>query len=160
MQAKSPNLIEIKQWTRWFAVEHNNRAWQLAELTERTEAQNREMIDTAHAAALHWSRVGKPVNAMRADQLLAWVYAIAGDAKRASTYAHYCHTAIEANIERLSNWDNTFQTLVDALVAQATGDGPGHNAATQRASAARETLSNPQDRLIFDGFARQAGIDF
>ena len=159
MHQKAPNLIEIKHWTRWFAIEHNNRAWQLAELPERTEDQTREMIDAAHAAALHWSRVGQPVNGCRADQLLAWVYALTGDAARASNYAQRCRAAIDANIQGLSNWDHAFQTLVDAVVTQANRDAPGHRAAAQRAAAARDTLTDPDDRKIFDGFARQAGID-
>lgn len=160
MKPDAPTLTEIKQWTRWFAIEHNNRAWELAEFPERSAELTREMLDTAHAAALHWSRVGTSAHALRADQLLAWVYALAGDAPRAGGYAEVCRSAIAADPEGLSDWDKTFQTLVDAIVAQAAGDVDGHNAAAERARAARAALTDPPDITIFDGLAKQAEITF
>lgn len=160
MKPKAPTLPEIKQWTRWFAIEHNNRAWELAELPERPAELTREMLDTAHAAALHWSRVGTAVHTMRANQLLAWVYALTGDTPRAGGYAKDCRSAIAADPEGLRDWDTTFQTLVDAIVARGAGDVAGHEAAAERATTARATLADPQDRKIFDGFAKQAGITF
>lgn len=160
MQTKSPNLIEIKQWTRWFAVEHNNRAWQLAELAERSDEQDREMIDAAHAAALHWSRVGQVVNTLRADQLLAWVYALNGDATRADEYAQQSRELIAAQIEGLSDWDRAFQSLVDAIVARAANNHASHQALNTNAATARALLTNPEYLRIFDQFAIQAGVTF
>ncbi|MEM1354949.1 MAG: hypothetical protein AAGH88_08700 [Planctomycetota bacterium] len=160
MKQKAPNLIEIKQWTKWFAIEHNNRAWSLAELAERTNTEQREMINAAHAAALHWSRIGQAINGYRADQLLCWVYALTGDATRAAEYGQRCAAAVDADLEGLSSWDRSFQTLVDAMVAKASGDGKNHDAAKTRATAARQSLTDPSNREVFDGFAKQAGIDF
>ena len=42
--------IEVARWTRWFAIECNNRVWRLAEATRRTSAEDDEMLHAAHAA--------------------------------------------------------------------------------------------------------------
>ena len=57
--------FEVSQAHRWFAVELNNRAWDLVEATERSPDETDEMIDSAHAACLHWRAVGVPLNALR-----------------------------------------------------------------------------------------------
>jgi hypothetical protein len=42
---------EIKKAHRWFAVEGNNRAWDLAAKASRTPAEDSEMLLAAYAAA-------------------------------------------------------------------------------------------------------------
>jgi len=56
--ADTPAAEEIRKWNKWFAAECNNRAWRLAEQPSRTPAEDQEMVHCAHAAALHWSKVG------------------------------------------------------------------------------------------------------
>jgi len=60
--ANEPSLDEIARWDRWFAVEMNNRGWELAEQAERTPEETEEMLHAAHAAAMHWARVGTDLN--------------------------------------------------------------------------------------------------
>jgi len=43
-----PSAEELSRWHRWFAVECNNRAWQLADQAERTAAEDDEMLNAAH----------------------------------------------------------------------------------------------------------------
>ena len=75
MQEAEP--IDITTWHKRFTVETNNRAWDLA-IQPRTPAQDREMLDAAHASAWHWSAIGTELNRMRATMLLAEVHAVLG----------------------------------------------------------------------------------
>jgi hypothetical protein len=82
--------IDTERAHRWFAVEFNNRAWDLVELAQRSAAETEEMIHTAHAACLHWSAVGNVVNQLRAQCLLATAYATAGFGEAAVRHAEKC----------------------------------------------------------------------
>ena len=59
-----------EEWHKRFAVECNNRAWDLAEKEGRTPDEDSQMLCAAYASSWHWSKIGQPVNAMRADALL------------------------------------------------------------------------------------------
>ena len=66
----TPTAEELHDRHRYFAVECNNRAWDLA-AKPRTAAEDDEMLNAAHAAAYHWRAVGTDLHAMRARMLLA-----------------------------------------------------------------------------------------
>jgi hypothetical protein len=82
--------FDISQAHHWFAVELNNRAWDLIEATERSPEETDELIDAAHGACLHWRAVGAPQNALRAECLLSTAYALAGLAESAVHHAEKC----------------------------------------------------------------------
>jgi hypothetical protein len=69
--------FDLQEAHRWFAVEFNNRAWDLVEAPSRSPEESREMIHAAHAACIHWQAVGGPVNELRGEYLLATAYAVA-----------------------------------------------------------------------------------
>ena len=76
--ADQPGDEEIRKWHRRFAVECNNRAWRLSEASTRSPADDAEMVNAAHAAAFHWSKVGTELHAARAEMLLGHVHALLG----------------------------------------------------------------------------------
>ena len=61
---------------RQLAVDLFNRAWTLMETDERTEEQDDELINTAHASAYHWTQVGTPANRARSEWQLSRVYTV------------------------------------------------------------------------------------
>jgi hypothetical protein len=48
------------------------------------------MISAAHAARSHWSALGKPINALRAESLLATAYLAAGRPELSLHHAERC----------------------------------------------------------------------
>lgn len=70
-----PEANEPKAWHQYFAMQANNRAWDLA-IVERSESENEEMLDAAHTAAFHWNIIGTDLHKMRAKMLLAEVHAL------------------------------------------------------------------------------------
>lgn len=92
--ADQPSEEEVRKWHRRFAVECNNRAWRLSEEETRSPAADTEMLNAAHAAALHWGKVGTEIHAARADRLLGHVYALLGHGALAMLCAPFGRDAI------------------------------------------------------------------
>lgn len=84
------NSFDVPRAQRWFAVEFNNRAWDLVEQAERTDAETEEMIHAAHAALVHWQAAGTALNSLRAYCLLATAYIAAQRIDSAARYAKIC----------------------------------------------------------------------
>ncbi len=125
---------------RWFAVELNNLAWGLVESAARTPRDDERMIHAAHASCHHWLQVGTPLNHLRAQCLLATVYAAAGLAEAALRHARRCL--------ELSDEAGDSQTLFDRATAYGCG-ARAHQCAGEREKAAE-----------LQGVAREAARGF
>ena len=144
---EQPDKEALDKWHRWFAVECNNRAWELAAVPGRTPEEDREMLSAAYAAAFHWSKVGKPVNTMRADLLLAHVHALLGHGREALAYAASCLRFCETNEHEA--WDVAFAHLEMALAAATSGDAEQHARHYAIACGMGERLEDEEDRQCF-----------
>src|SRR5688500_14728068 len=82
--------FDLQKAHRWFAVECNNLAWELADAPSRTPEQAERMVHAAHAACFHWLHAGDLLNHLRAQVLLATAYDAAGLAEAAVRYAEKC----------------------------------------------------------------------
>jgi hypothetical protein len=81
-------------WRRRFASRANNRAWTLSEQASRTPAEDREMLDAAHAAMYLWSPFGTAANFAMARQLLGRVHALLGNTRYALPYAQAAYATL------------------------------------------------------------------
>src|SRR2546428_14045557 len=102
--AEQPTQEIIEQWNRWFAVECNNRAWDLIEKANRTPAEDREMLHAACASAFHWSKVGKPIHSARGEVTLSFAHALLGHPGMALHYAKSCLHFLKATHARTGTW--------------------------------------------------------
>jgi hypothetical protein len=148
-----PSDEEIARWQRWFAVEFNNRAWQLAESAVRTPSETEEMLHAAHAAALHWSRAGTPLHVARAAMLLGHAHGLAGNGRLALRYA-------TASFEHFSShdspdWEMAFAHAVMAGAAHAYGDPAMHEKHYREAARLGDAIADDEDRAIFMRSFRQ-----
>lgn len=75
---------------RWFAVECNNGCWDLLEAESLTPQQAERLVHMAHAACHHWLQAGTGLNHLRAECLLATVYARLGYGDAAERHANRC----------------------------------------------------------------------
>lgn len=136
---------ESRSWHKRFAIECNNRAWELS-VQPRTLLQDREMLDSAHASAWHWDKVGSELNRMRAVTLLAEVHALLGLGASALSFAQ---TMSDYFARRDSEpWERAVTSAVEAHAAHAAGDRARHHAAHARAAAALAAIDNDEDRAI------------
>jgi hypothetical protein len=143
--AKSPE--EIAEWHRWFAIESNNRAWNLAASTIRTPAETDDMLHAAHAAALHWNAIGTELNRVRASMLLGHVHALVGDGVRAKRYSQAAYDYVTSH--KSDDWEVAFAHAILANAAAASGDAALHAKHYAIAERIGGTLSS-EERPIFD----------
>ena len=143
----TPPPEETARWRRHFAVECNNRAWQLAEQVERSVGENEEMVHAAHAAALLWEGIGDETHRARGWLLLGHALGLAGHGAEGLGYAR---RSLEFFLAReCPDWEIAFAHLAVASAARAAGEAALFQ--TERAEAARlgEAIADPEDREIF-----------
>lgn len=113
--------FDLPQAHRYFAVELNNLAWDLAEAATRSPEDVERMIHAAHAACHHWLQVGSPLNHQRALCLLATAYAVAGRIESAVHYSALCLELCERNGDTQSAFDRATAFGCSSVAAEAAG---------------------------------------
>lgn len=131
---------------RHFAIECNNKAWALAEAPE-AEARRDELLNLAHASALHWQAIGTDLEAMRATMLLANVHAQLGLAASALSYAQRMRNYFLGQ-SATPDWEIAFVHTIHARACACAGDATGHADSYARARAAIAAIADPQDKAI------------
>jgi hypothetical protein len=150
---EQPSEDDLKKWHRWFAIDSNNSAWKLASSDARSEAENRQMLFRAYAAAYHWSQVGTPLNDARADLTLARVHSLLGQGEPALHYARRSHDFFESH--ECEDWDKAFGHAEVAYAAAVLGKADVHARHYTKAKQLGEAIADPEDRKVFlEEFAR------
>jgi hypothetical protein len=143
---------ESAKWTRRLAIECNNRAWRLSEAVNRSAEEDEEMLHAAHAAALHWGKVGSELNRARATMLLGHVHALRGLGSSALAYAR---AAFEYVVARESPpWEIAFAHAVLANAAAAAGERPLHAKHHAVARTLGAALPDAEEREMFEATFR------
>jgi len=141
----TPDMIE--KWNRWFAIECNNGAWNLASKPNRTPEEDKEMVYGAYAAAYHWSKVGNPLNDARADTTLSHALSLAGKGDVALEHAKRSLSFFEKG--EGTDWDVAFAHAEIALAAAVIGDKGLHKKHYALAKQKGETIKADEDKKIF-----------
>lgn len=142
-----PSNEEIAKWHRWFGIECNNRAWELAEAPARTPEEAQELLHAAHASAWHWNRIGTPLNAARAQMLLGQAHALSGDGQLALQYAKASYAYFTTH--ESPDWELAFAHAVLANAARAAGEGALHAQHYREAARLGAAIGAAADREIF-----------
>ena len=142
--------FDVKRAHRWFAVELNNLAWQLAEAPERSLLDNQRMIHAAHGACFHWLEAGNLVNHLRAQCLLSTAYAKAGLADAAVRHARKCiELSHEAGDQQTAFDRATAHGCLSAAYAIA-GRVTEARAEHQLATLATAGFDDPSEMPVFE----------
>ena len=135
-----------ESWHRFFAMEGNNRAWDLA--NEPANASGiHELLNAAHASAWHWQAVGTELNHMRARMLLAEVHALAGHGSTALAYAGEMRGYFLGKGDT-PDWELAFAHAIFAHAAHTAGRPDLHGPAHQSAASAVAAIAGDEDRAI------------
>jgi hypothetical protein len=143
--AKTLDDADAPAWHKRFAARRNNRAWDLS-CRDRTPAEDRELLDLAHASAWHWAQVGSELNRMRATTLLAVVHAELGMGASALAFAREAHDYFVAR--DTDDWELAMMYAIDAYAAHAAGLVAEHRQSYQRADAALAAIADDKDREV------------
>jgi hypothetical protein len=140
---------------RWFAVEANNAAWELVTREDRTQDEDIQLLDQAHAAAWHWRHAGGAVQAQRAAVLLANAYAAAELPEGAVLHAKRALALLDAHAGELADWDRAF--TYDAAARAYAVAGTYRSASHYRdlARQAGAAIAEAEERSIFEEHFRR-----
>ena len=143
----APDETDAPAWHKRFAAGCNNRAWDLA-TQSRTPAEDREMLDAAHASAWHWGRIGTELHRMRAQMLLAEVHALLGMGPSSLRLAGEMRSYFLSR--ETPDWELAFTHAIYAHAAHAAQRPEEHRRAYADAVAALQAIADPEDRQIVD----------
>lgn len=138
---------------RRLAKELYNHTWSLIEAADRTPEQVDEMLFATHASAYHWSKAGGTyANAARAHWQIARVYSTLGWAEAAVWHAGRCLELAEAATAAgvADDWDLAAALEGLARAQAVAGDRTGATATHERARAALDAISDPEDRQLIE----------
>ncbi len=137
--------MDLSEAHQYFAVECNNKTWDLLDKTERTPDEEIEMIHQVHASCWHWSRAGEPVNVVRGHYVAAKVYFAAGMTESARFWAQKTwDQTVELGLE---SWDYAFACEIMARACAAAGEKDKHEEYHRKAQDAIAGLGNDEREL-------------
>jgi cytochrome c1 len=132
-----------------FAKSTFNRTWELLDITERTPAENEELIHAAHTSLYHWLQVGTPVNAQRGEWMLAHVYTVLEQPSLALKHAARCMDLTEKYQPIMKDFDLAFAHEGLARAYALAGEVNKAREEHELAKTAGEAISDPEDKQIF-----------
>jgi len=141
--------LTMEEFHKKVAVETNNQIWPTLDVKNPTQAQLEEALHMAYASRYHWSKIGAPVNAMRAEYMIARVYSAMKRGEPALFHAKRClEISKETDIE---DWDLAFAYEVMARAQSVTGNKTECKEYYGLAQNAINEIKNPEDKKICQG---------
>ena len=134
---------------RSLAVDLFNHVWTLLDRTERTRAEDDEMLHAAHASRHHWGVVGEPVNLARGEWQCSRVYSVLGRAEPARHHARRCLELCEQH--EIGDFDLAYAYEALARAEIVAGDVAAARGHADRARDAGRAIAEDDDREHFDG---------
>lgn len=136
---------------RAMALETNHHVWTLLGQATRSDGENGELVDAAHASLYHWRQVGTNVELQRGEWLISHVYAVLGRVEPALFHAQHCYAITQNEPQGLADFDHAYAYEAMARALALAGDLAAALPYYQQASAAGSAIADDEDRSIFLG---------
>jgi tetratricopeptide (TPR) repeat protein len=130
-----------------FAIECNNKVWDLLSKESRTEQENESMLNAAHASHYHWNMIGKTINVQRGHWLISHVYAVVGKPDQALYHAKKCLSLTEEH--GFIDFDLAYAYEAMARANASAGNRQEAIKYLKLARAAAEKIEAEEDRQLF-----------
>jgi hypothetical protein len=135
-----------------------NRTWDLLDLgDERTDAQDHELVDVAHASNWHWSQVGGLEQAVVGEWLISRAHAAVGNGEAAVRHAQRAFTLLHSG-EGLPDWLEASVQEGLARAHLADGDRDAAEFAFHAGTDALERITEDDDRALIAGQLAELGL--
>jgi hypothetical protein len=132
-----------------FAVAAFNGAWDLIDKSDRTRADDRQMLTLAFASRWHWGEIGTAENRVIADWQVAHVAGLIGDASLALSFAQTAYDA--ARTHDLPDWLRASTAEGLARAHACPGDRASYQRYANEARRLAATLDDDEDRELILG---------
>jgi hypothetical protein len=131
---------------RRLAVELFNKTWTLMNKSDRTRAEDDELVHCAHASAYHWRQVGTEANWARGEWQCSRVYTVLGLGEPALRHARRCFELVESAPEEMEEWDLAAAHEALARAHATAGDADAARRHLELGRAALDAISDEEDR--------------
>ena len=137
-----------KEWHKKFAVSTFNKTWEYLEKKNLDRQEKERMIELAYTSLYHWRKAGTDVNVERGEWLLARVFAVTGEGKKALFHAEQCLKICKEN--GINDWDIAFAYEAVARAYAALGDEANCKKYLKLAEKAGTEIKDKEDRKTFE----------
>jgi hypothetical protein len=146
-----PKTYTLDEAQLYFAKTLNGKVWELLGKTDRSLADNEQMMHDAHASCSHWLVAGTPLHHQRAEWLIAHVYTVLGYSEPALRHALLCMVLTQENASLMQDFDWAYahEGLARALALAGNRKEAQHH--LQIAQEKGEEIRDEEDKSIFVG---------
>jgi hypothetical protein len=134
---------------RALAVGLFNYTWTLLENPDRTQEQDDEMLNAAHASRYHWGEVGEAVNLSRGEWQVSRVYSVLGRGEPAPVPRPALRRDQRGNDAR-EDWELGSAYEAMARASAVAGDLAGRDEWKSRAVAELAKIKDAEDRQVLE----------
>jgi hypothetical protein len=144
----SETIAISKEIHQKLAMDTFNKTWDLLDKTNRSEAENVEMIYTAHASRYHWGQVGTPLEFQRGEWQISRVYAVLGMSESALYHAEIALKTCEE--KDIGDFDLAFayEALTRAYSIMKNASGKEKNLALAKEAGKKITDEENRDYFL------------
>jgi hypothetical protein len=132
-----------------FAKQIHGRVWQFLDKTDRTPAEDEEMLCAAYASLYHWLFAGTEVNQQRGQWLISRVAAVLGHGAEALRHATRCQELTEQYSQQMQDFDIAFAFECLARAHAVLGNAAEAEEYLIRAEEAGRAIHDQEDREVF-----------
>ena len=146
--------MTMDEFHKKIAVQSNNGIWPTLDKEDPTEVEMEEAMHMAHTARYHWSKVGTVVNAVRAEYMLARVYARMKRAEPALFHANRgfeLAKEAEKTDDKWKDWDMPFIYEALARAHAVAGNKKECKKFVEMAQKATDAVKGEEDKKICQG---------
>lgn len=146
--------MTLNEFHKKIAAQTNNGIWPTLDNDKPTEVELEEAMHMAHTARYHWSKVGTTVNAVRAEYMLARIYAHMKRSEPALFHANRGYELAkeaEKTDENWKDWDMPFIYEALAKAHAAAGNKSECKKWVETAQKAIDAIKGEEDRKICQG---------
>ncbi|TFH10038.1 MAG: hypothetical protein E4H14_03330 [Candidatus Thorarchaeota archaeon] len=145
--------MTLEEFHKKIAIQSNNGIWPTLDKKNPTYEELEDAMHMAHTARYHWSKVGTVVNAVRAEYMLARIYAHMRRSEPALFHANRgLELAKEAETkDEWKDWDMPFIYEALARAHALTGNKSECKKYKDLAQKATDEVEDEEDRKICQG---------
>ena len=137
---------------RQLGVDLYNETWTLMRKSDRSPADDDELLHCAHASAYHWLQVGTQANRARSEWLCSRVYTVLALPEPALRHARRCLQLVESAPEEMDDWDlaAAHEALARAHATAGDADQAAEQVELGRAALAQIADAENREQLAAD----------
>lgn len=132
-----------------FAKNIFNGIWKLLEKSDRSAADDEEMLMRAFASAYHWKQIGTEIHSQRGYWMISKVYQELGKAAPALEWAQKCAEITRNHRQEMKDFDLAYSEEALARSYALAGDFDLAKEHHQQAAELGDKIQDPEDRKIF-----------